>query len=74
MSELKSLILNRVKCCDQSGAIGESQLWQSALNYIEELEKLNLSLAIEECCDHDWEDMGAYKQCTYPECQKITNK
>ena len=25
-------------------------------------------------CDHDWEDMGNYKQCTYLECQKITQK
>lgn len=38
MSELKSLMKNRVKCCDRSGANGESKLWSSALNRIEELE------------------------------------
>ena len=38
MSELKALIRNRVKCCAKSGANGESKLWQSVLDRIEELE------------------------------------
>lgn len=25
-------------------------------------------------CDHDWENMGDYMQCTYPECQAIKQK
>lgn len=25
-------------------------------------------------CDHDWENMGDYMQCTYPECQAIKAK
>lgn len=40
MSELKSLLKNRIKCCAMSGANGESILWKSALNRIEELEVL----------------------------------
>lgn len=28
----------------------------------------------QENCDHDWEDMGTFKQCTYPDCQKILDK
>lgn len=39
MSELKALIRNRVKCCEKSGANGESKLWQSALDRIKELEQ-----------------------------------
>jgi hypothetical protein len=39
MSELKALMRNRVSCCAKSGANGESKLWQSALDRIEELEK-----------------------------------
>ena len=40
MSELKALMRNRVGCCAKSGANGESKLWQSALDYIKELEEL----------------------------------
>lgn len=35
---LKVQIKNRVKCCEKSGAHGESELWQRALNEIEQLE------------------------------------
>lgn len=47
MSELKALIKNRVRACNKSGAMGESKLWQSALDRIAELEKYNLDLANE---------------------------
>ena len=45
MSELKALIENRVKCCTISGANGESKLWQSALDKINELEISQTELA-----------------------------
>jgi hypothetical protein len=48
MSELKALIKNRVKCCKKSGANGESKLWQSALDEIEELEA-QIEFKIQEC-------------------------
>lgn len=25
-------------------------------------------------CDHDYEDMGKYYQCTYPKCQNVKTK
>ena len=28
----------------------------------------------QEKCDHDWEDMGVYQQCTYTDCQLIKDK
>ena len=28
----------------------------------------------QENCDHDWEDMGEYEECTYPECQLRRDK
>lgn len=29
---------------------------------------------VQQNCDHDWEDMDDYMQCTYPECQAIKRK
>ena len=42
-------------------------------NWEENFKPIDESLK-QELCDHDWEDMGDYKQCTYPECQKTQQK
>lgn len=34
----------------------------------------NSIIAEKSNCDHDWENMGDYMQCTYPECQAIKIK
>ena len=41
---------------------------------MEDLIMQGVDKEVQQNCDHDWEDMGDYMQCTYPECQAIKRK
>jgi len=63
-------------------AISElNRLKAKRLERLEEIESAIVDLIqqgvnkeVQKNCDHDWENMGDYMQCTYPECQAIKQK
>jgi len=63
-------------------AISElNRLKAKRLERLEEIESAIVDLIqqgvnkeVQNNCDHDWENMGDYMQCTYPECQAIKIK
>lgn len=63
-------------------AISElNRLKAKRIERLEEIESAMVDLIqqgvdkkVQSNCDHDWENMGDYMQCTYPECQAIKQK